>query len=202
MYRCDDGLDAPSHVVSIYLSVVLFLQRMVETSMLAAVAGLSYMFASLFKLEGYLSYVLPLPVVLSSVRSGPLYSLHCVFVVFLLLFSTYFLKNIMYHNDDHHHTVYAYAVLMGPVRGVTYMLVYGFLSVALGITFRLNVPWIVSVPLSAVVRLLGQWLYIMVTSWVTRENLIELLVTNAQTLLVCVCILFYSHKIYVCVCIN
>eukprot|EP00889_Picochlorum_renovo_P007475 jgi/Picre1/34505/NNA_001973.t1 len=135
-------------------------QRMVETSMLAAVAGLSYMFASLFKLEGYLSYVLPLPVVLSSVRSGPLYSLHCVSVVFLLLF-----------------------ILMGPVRGVTYMLVYGFLSVALGITFRLNVPWILSVPLSAVVRLLGQWLYILVTSWVTRENLIELLVTNAQTLL-------------------
>ncbi|KAI8111256.1 hypothetical protein M9434_004828 [Picochlorum sp. BPE23] len=135
-------------------------QRMVETSMLAAVAGLSYMFASLFKLEGYLSYVLPLPVVLSSVRSGPLYSLHCVSVVFLLLF-----------------------ILMGPVRGVTYMLVYGFLSVALGITFRLNVPWVLSVPLSAVVRLLGQWLYILVTSWVTRENLIELLVTNAQTLL-------------------
>lgn len=90
----------------------------------------------------------------------------------------------MCHNDDCHYSVHPDAVLMGPVRGVTYMLVYGFLSVALGITFRLNVPWVLSVPLSAVVRLLGQWLYIMVTSWVTRENLIELLVTNAQTLLV------------------
>lgn len=99
----------------------------------------------------------------------------------------------------HHHTVYAHAVLMGPVRGVTYMLVYGFLSVALGMTFRLNIPWVLSVPLSAVVRLVGQWLYIMVTSWVTRENLIELLVTNAQTLLVW---LHYMYTRYIWSCVS
>lgn len=133
---------------------------LVETSMLAALAGLSYTFATLLKLEGYLSYVLPLPVVLCSVRSGIISSLHCVVVIFLLLF-----------------------ILMGPVRAVTYVLVYGLLSLALGISFRANLPWTLSVPLGACSRLTGQWLYIMVTSWVTNENLLELLITNAHTLL-------------------
>lgn len=133
---------------------------LVETSMLAAVAGLSYTFATLLKLEGYLSYVLPLPIVLASVRSGIRSSFNCVIVVFLLLF-----------------------VLMGPVRAVTYFLVYGLLSLSLGASFRANLPWTVSVPLGACARITGQWLYIMVTSWVTNENLLELLITNAHTLL-------------------
>lgn len=136
------------------------IKKLVETSMLAAVAGLSYTFATLLKLEGYLSYVLPLPVVLASVRSGVRASCSCVFVVFLLLF-----------------------VLMGPVRAVTYVLVYGLLSLSLGASFRMNLPWTVSVPLGACARILGQWLYVLVTSWVTNENLLELLITNAQTLL-------------------
>lgn len=136
------------------------IKKLVETSMLAAVAGLSYTFATLLKLEGYLSYVLPLPVVLASVRAGVRASCSCVFVVFLLLF-----------------------VLMGPVRAVTYVLVYGLLSLSLGASFRLNLPWTVSVPLGACARILGQWLYVLVTSWVTNENLLELLITNAQTLL-------------------
>jgi hypothetical protein len=136
------------------------IKGLVETSMLAAVAGLSYTFATLLKLEGYLSYVLPLPIVLASVRSGIRSSFNCVIVVFLLLF-----------------------VLMGPVRAVTYVLVYGLLSLSLGASFRSSLPWVVSVPLGACARIAGQWLYIMVTSWVTNENLLELLITNAHTLL-------------------
>lgn len=61
-------------------------RRIVETSMFAAVAGLSYTLATLLKLEGYLSYVLPLPIVLSAMRAGPVYSIQCVAVVSLLLF--------------------------------------------------------------------------------------------------------------------
>jgi hypothetical protein len=136
------------------------IQKIVETAMLAALAGLSYTFATLLKLEGYLSYVLPLPVVLSSVRSGPKYAIQCVMVIFLLLF-----------------------ILMGPVRAVTYVLVYGILSIALGVSFSFNSPWGISVPMGAAARLCGQGLYVMVTSWVTNENLLELLISNAHTLL-------------------
>lgn len=138
-------------------------RRVVETAMLAAVAGLAYTVSTLLKLEGYLSYVLPLPVVLSAMRSRPgdiVTPVQCVVVVFLLLF-----------------------ILLGPVRAVTYVLVYGLLSIALGVSFKTGIPWVVSVPLGACARLAGQWMYIIVTSWVTNENLLELLVSNAHTLL-------------------
>jgi len=138
-------------------------RRVVETAMLAAVAGLAYTISTLLKLEGYLSYVLPLPVVLSAMRSRPgdiATPVQCVVVVFLLLF-----------------------ILLGPVRAMTYVLVYGMLSIALGVSFKTGISWAVSVPVGACARLAGQWMYIVVTSWVTNENLLELLITNAHTLL-------------------
>ena len=138
-------------------------RRVVETAMLAAVAGLAYTISTLLQLEGYLSYVLPLPVVLSAMRSRPgdiATPVQCVVVVFLLLF-----------------------ILLGPVRAVTYVLVYGMLSIALGVSFKTGISWAVSVPVGACARLAGQWMYIVVTSWVTNENLLELLITNAHTLL-------------------
>jgi hypothetical protein len=55
--------------------------------MLAAVAGLSYTLATLLKLEGYLSYVLPLPVVLAALRGGPVAAAKALAVAFILLFS-------------------------------------------------------------------------------------------------------------------
>ena len=39
--------------------------------MLAAVSGLAYTLATLLKLESYLGYFLPLPVVIAAMRSGP-----------------------------------------------------------------------------------------------------------------------------------
>lgn len=136
-------------------------RRVVETAMLAAVTGLAYTISTLLKLEGYLSYILPLPVVLSAMRSEDVTTpVQCVVVAFLLLF-----------------------ILLGPVRAVTYVLVYGLMSIALGVSFKTGIPWAASVPLGACARLVGQWMYISVTSWVTNENLLELLISNAQTLL-------------------
>lgn len=56
--------------------------------MLAAIAGLAYTIATLLKLEGYLSYALPLPVVIAAMRGGFAASLKSLIVAFLLLFST------------------------------------------------------------------------------------------------------------------
>lgn len=60
-----------------------------DTAMMAAVSGLSYTLSTLLKLEGYLSYVLPLPIVLSALRSGSKNSIKCLFVAFLLLFGAF-----------------------------------------------------------------------------------------------------------------
>ena len=49
----------------------LVLQSLVETAMLAAVSGLAYTLATLLKLESYLGYFLPMPVIMAAMRSGP-----------------------------------------------------------------------------------------------------------------------------------
>ncbi|KAK9832080.1 hypothetical protein WJX81_005004 [Elliptochloris bilobata] len=45
-------------------------QRLVETAMLAAVGGLAYTLSTLLKLQAYLGYLLPLPVVVAAMRGG------------------------------------------------------------------------------------------------------------------------------------
>ena len=55
--------------------------------MLAAVTGLAYTLATLLKLESYLGYFLPLPVIISALQSGAVAGLKTVTTAFLLLFS-------------------------------------------------------------------------------------------------------------------
>lgn len=47
------------------------MQRLVETAMLAAVGGVVYVLASILKLQSYLGYFQPMPVVVSAMRWGP-----------------------------------------------------------------------------------------------------------------------------------
>lgn len=63
------------------------------------------------------------------------------------------------------------AVLQGPVRAATYLLVYGVLSLALGAAWAWRLPWAMSIPLGAAARIGGYLSYISLSSWVTRENL-------------------------------
>lgn len=46
-------------------------QVLVETAMFAAVGGLAFSIAAVLKLQGYMGYLLPMPIVLSAIRSGP-----------------------------------------------------------------------------------------------------------------------------------
>ena len=55
--------------------------------MLAAVTGLAYTVGNLLRLEGYMAYVLPLPVVLAALRSGPCGALKTLTTALLLLLS-------------------------------------------------------------------------------------------------------------------
>jgi hypothetical protein len=47
------------------------MQVLVETAMFAAVGGLAFSIAAVLKLQGYMGYLLPMPIVLSAIRSGP-----------------------------------------------------------------------------------------------------------------------------------
>ena len=62
-------------------------RQLVESAMLAAVTGLAYTVGNLLKLESYLAYILPLPVVLSALRSGPVPAVKTLTVTCLLLLS-------------------------------------------------------------------------------------------------------------------
>ena len=53
--------------------------------MLAAVTGLAYTAGSLLKVESYMAYLLPLPVILAALRSGPLPALKTLTTACLLL---------------------------------------------------------------------------------------------------------------------
>ena len=55
--------------------------------MLAAVSGLAYALASTMHLEGYLGYFLPLPVILSALRSGPAAGRKTMTATFFLVLS-------------------------------------------------------------------------------------------------------------------
>lgn len=47
------------------------MQVLVQTAMFAAVGGLAYTVAEVLKLQGYMGYLLPMPIVLSAMHSGP-----------------------------------------------------------------------------------------------------------------------------------
>lgn len=55
--------------------------------MLAAVTGLAYTVGNLLRLEGYMAYVLPLPVVVASLRSGAAAGVKTLTCAVLLLLS-------------------------------------------------------------------------------------------------------------------
>jgi len=58
---------------------------LVETSMLAAVTALSQFMLGLLRLEGYMYYILPFPLVLASVRSGPAAGRKTLMATFFLM---------------------------------------------------------------------------------------------------------------------
>jgi len=63
-------------------------------------------------------------------------------------------------------------------------------------SFKLQLKWMYSVPLGALVRLLGQGVYILISSWITNENLLALLLSNAHVLMVCLALQFDTWILY------
>lgn len=69
------------------------------------------------------------------------------------------------------------------MRAATYLLIYGVLSLALGLAWAARLPWAASVPLAAGARIAGYLAYVLLSSWVTQENLLQLLLSNVTALL-------------------
>jgi hypothetical protein len=72
---------------------------------------------------------------------------------------------------------------MGPIKALTYLLIYGVLSLALGACWAVRLPWAVSIPLAACARIAGYGGYLGLSSWMTNENLLALMITNVHALL-------------------
>lgn len=80
-------------------AVVACLQSLAETAMLAAVSGLGYTLATLLKLDSYLGYFLPLPVIIAAMRSGPAAARKTVTATCFLLICKLALATLTHHTD-------------------------------------------------------------------------------------------------------
>eukprot|EP00873_Tetraselmis_striata_P020986 jgi/Tetstr1/441250/TSEL_029501.t1 len=135
-------------------------KRLVEVSMLASMTGLAYFMGSVVKLEGYLGYFLPLPIVVSALRWGPATGWRTVVATCCLI-----------------------AVLLGPVRMLTYFLMHGLLAATLGTLWVKRTPFLVNVFTGAVVRTAGLLGNFCISSWMINENLFTLILNNIYSFL-------------------
>lgn len=76
------------------------------------------------------------------------------------------------------------AVLLGPLRAVTYVLMHGMTAAALGTMWVWRWPWAVSVLVGSVSRMAGQMGYLLLSSFTMNENLFAVMVANVHNLMV------------------
>ncbi|EFJ47259.1 hypothetical protein VOLCADRAFT_81593 [Volvox carteri f. nagariensis] len=135
-------------------------RTLVETAMLAAVSGLAYMLSTILKLENSLGYFLPLPVVLSALRSGGGAGWRTMTATCFLL-----------------------VVLLGPLRAMSYLFLHGLLAATLGSLWSSRVGFWPGVVAGALVRMCGQLSYLVMSSVTMNENMFALLLSNVYNML-------------------
>ncbi|CAI5953564.1 unnamed protein product [Closterium sp. NIES-64] len=131
--------------------------QMVETAMLAATSGLAFFLANSLRVEGYLGFFFPLPAVVASMRWGATAGLRtAISAAFLLL------------------------VLAGPIKAITFLLLHGFLGSTLGLCWGLGLSWPISILACTFVRAAGAVSFVLLSSWLIRENILKLILMNVQ----------------------
>ncbi|XP_037450776.1 uncharacterized protein LOC119321019 [Triticum dicoccoides] len=130
-------------------------RRLVECAMFASVAGLAYFLSNSLAIENYFSCFFPLPIVISSLRWGLEAGRKTMVATVLLLFT-----------------------LSGPVKALTYLLMHGVVGLSMGTMWRLETNWIVSIIICAIIRAVGACGYVLVTSFLIRENIFQLITVN------------------------
>lgn len=132
-------------------------KRLVETAMLASAAGLAYFLSNSFRIENYFGCFFPLPLVISSLRWGVVAGRKTMVATAMLLL-----------------------VLSGPLKAASYLLMHGFVGLAMGALWRSEISWGVSVLVCTLVRSFGAMGFVFLSSWLIRDNLLALITINAH----------------------
>lgn len=133
--------------------------RLVECAMFAAVSGLAFLLSNSLAIEKYFACFFALPIVMSTMRWGIAGGRKTMVATTVLLF-----------------------VLSGPVKAITYLLLYGMLGIAMGILWRSKVSWSASVFLCAIVRASGALGNVVIASFLIGENILALITINVHAL--------------------
>ncbi|XP_020265464.1 uncharacterized protein LOC109841025 [Asparagus officinalis] len=129
--------------------------RLVECSMFASVAGLAYLLSNSLAIENYFGCFFSLPIVISSMRWGVAAGRKTMVATAILLLT-----------------------LSGPVKASTYLLMHGLVGMTMGSLWRLGVNWGLSVAICTFVRALGAIGYVLISSFLIRENILNLITIN------------------------
>ncbi|XP_050373602.1 uncharacterized protein LOC126791228 isoform X1 [Argentina anserina] len=133
---------------------------LVECSMFAALTGLVYFLSNSLGIENYFGCFFSLPIVITSMRWGVAAGRKTMVATTMLLL-----------------------VLSGPLKALTYLLKHGLVGFTMGSFWRSGANWTVSVLLCATVRALGSVVYVLITSFLIRENLFALITMNLHAAL-------------------
>ncbi|XP_002982830.2 uncharacterized protein LOC9662069 isoform X2 [Selaginella moellendorffii] len=131
--------------------------RLVECAMLASTAGLAYFLSNLFRFESYFGCFFPLPIVISAMRWGAAAGRKTMVTTALLLL-----------------------VIAGPLKALSYVLMHGFLGVAMGALWRWRINWGVSILACTLVRAVGAIGFVFLSSWLIKENILNLITINTH----------------------
>ncbi|XP_031478934.1 uncharacterized protein LOC116249802 [Nymphaea colorata] len=129
--------------------------RLVECAMFAAVTGLVYYLSNSLAIENYFGCFFSLPIVISSMRWGLAAGRKTMVATAMLLLT-----------------------LSGPLKACTYLLMHGILGLAMGSLWRLGANWMLSITLCTLVRATGALGYVLLSSFLLRENILSLIAIN------------------------
>ncbi|CAN6448700.1 unnamed protein product [Victoria cruziana] len=129
--------------------------RLVECAMFAAVTGLVYYLSNSLAIENYFGCFFSLPIVISSMRWGLAAGRKTMVATAMLLLT-----------------------LSGPLKACTYLLMHGIVGLAMGSLWRLGANWSLSITLCTLARATGALGYVLISSFLLRENILSLIAIN------------------------
>ncbi|OIW02229.1 hypothetical protein TanjilG_23937 [Lupinus angustifolius] len=151
----DKGVSIELHDLSPNGPVYQKTLQLVECSMFAALTGLVYFLSNSLAIENYFSCFFSLPIVISSMRWGVDAGRKTLVATTILLF-----------------------VLSGPVKALTYLLKHGIVGYTMGTLWRSGASWNLSIFLCTIVRALGAVGFVLISSFLIRENILALITIN------------------------
>ncbi|KAI4357912.1 hypothetical protein L6164_001828 [Bauhinia variegata] len=129
--------------------------QLVECSMFAALTGLVYFLSNSLAIENYFSCFFSLPIVISSMRWGVDAGRKTLVATTMLLL-----------------------VLSGPVKALTFLLKHGLVGFTMGTLWRSGASWNLSILVCTIVRSLGAVGFVLISSFLIRENILALITIN------------------------